>query len=278
MIKRYIDLVSGAAKRSPDATAVVADHVRLTFSELNQRVGRLGSAMRSAGLKTGDRVALLAANELEYVEIQTACLRSGFAMVPLNIRLALPELEFILNDCEPALLIGGRREHDRIKELAPTGSFKKVIGLGDSSSIAPYDDFISGALPDPSADPLASDLACTILYTSGTTGRPKGAVIDRKGLTARVFINALELESSSDDIFVACLPMFHIAAFLAYASVFRGGTVVMLPEFTPETCFNLLKKEKATSLVLVPTMIRMLLDSPAIEGFDHSSLRLIVYG
>lgn len=278
MIKRYIDLVSGGAKRNPDATAVVADGVRPTFSELDQRVGTLGSALRSAGLKIGYRVALLAANELEYIEIQAACLRSGFTLVPLNTRLAIPELEFIINDCEPAILIGGRSEHARVKELGRKKSIHKIIGLGDTNHMQPYDDFISSALPDPAADPLDSDLACTILYTSGTTGRPKGAVIDRKGLTARVFINALELESTAKDIFVACLPMFHIAAFLAYASLFRGGTVAMLHEFTPEACFDLLQKEKATSMVLVPTMIRMLLESPAIKYFDSSNLRMIVYG
>jgi acyl-CoA synthetase (AMP-forming)/AMP-acid ligase II len=278
MIKRYIDLVSGTAKRNPEAIAVVADGVRLTFSELDMRIGRLGSALRNAGLKTGDRVALLAANELEYIEIQAACLRSGFVMVPLNIRLALPELAFIIDDSEPAIIIGGRNEHKRIKELAASNSVKKVIGLGDTEDIEAYDDFISGAIPDPDADPLDSDIVCTILYTSGTTGRPKGAVIDRLGLTARVFVNSFELESSSDDIFVACLPMFHIAAYLAYASLFSGGTVVMLPEFTPALCVEALEREKATSMVLVPTMIRMLLDSPVVEKFDPSNLRLIVYG
>ena len=278
MMKRYIDLVSGGSKRNPDATAVVSDGIRLTFSELDQRVGTLGSALRNAGLKIGDRVGLLAANELEYIEIQAACLRSGFTLVPLNTRLALPELEFIVNDCEPAILIGGRSEHARLKALGRKKSFQKIIGLGDSNDIHPYDDLITSALPDPSADPLDPDLSCTILYTSGTTGRPKGAVIDRKGLTARIFVNALELESTANDVFVACLPMFHIAAFLAYASVFRGGTAVMLPEFTPENCFNLLQKENATSMVLVPTMIRMLLDIPAIDDFDPSNLRMIVYG
>ena len=278
MIKRYIDLVYGGSKRNPDAIAVVANQIRLSFSELNQRVGRLGSALRNTGLNPRDRVGLLAANELEYIEIQAACLRSGFTLVPLNTRLALPELEFIVNDCEPAILIGGRSEHDRIKALAAKKPFKQILGLGDTNDIAPYDDFISNALPDPASDPLDSDLPSTILYTSGTTGRPKGAVIDRKGLTARVFVNALELESTTSDVFVACLPMFHIDAFLAYATLFRGGTVAMLPEFTPEACFDLLQKETATSMVLVPKMIRMLLDSPAIKDFDSSNLRLIVYG
>ncbi|MBT3311771.1 MAG: AMP-binding protein [Desulfobacterales bacterium] len=278
MIKRYIDLVSGNAKSNPESIAVIADGVRLTFSELDMRIGRLGSALRNAGLKTGARVALLAANELEYVEIQAACLRSGFTMVPLNIRLALPELAFIIDDSEPAIIIGGRNQHERVKELALSNSVQKVIGLGETDDIESYGDFISRATPDPDADPLDPDIVCTILYTSGTTGRPKGAVIDRLGLTARVFVNSFELESSSNDIFVAFLPMFHISAYLVYASLFSGGTVVMPPEFTPESCVEILEREKATSMVLVPTMIRMLIDSPAVENFDPSNLRLIVYG
>ncbi len=278
MMKRYIDLVSGAAKRTPAATAVVSKDARLTFSELDRRTGQLGAALRSAGLAPGDRVALLSANELEYPEIQAACLRSGFTLVPLNVRLAMPELKYILADCRPAVLIGGRTEHQRVKALMDAGLVRKVVGLGCPDHIESYDDFIAGAAPDPETDPLAPELPCTILYTSGTTGRPKGAVIDRAGLTARVFVNAVELDASPEDVFLACLPMFHIAAFLSYAYLFRGGAVIMPPEFSPASCFEVMRQERATALVLVPTMIRMLLDSPDIDRFDPSHLKLIVYG
>lgn len=278
-IRRYIDFVSEPAKREPEKTAVVGNQKRLNFAELDLRVGKLGEALRSAGLKMGDRVAVLAKNELEYAEIQAACHRSGFVLVPLNNRLAIPELEFILNDSTPKILIGGREEHDRVKKLSSmVESVRKPIGLGDPEDIESYDDFIADALPDPAKDPLDSNLISSILYTSGTTGKPKGAIIDRNVLTARAFFNAIELQYTEDDIFVEALPMFHIASGLAYAALFVGATVVMLPEFKPEKCLDLLEKEKATVTVLVPTMIKMLLECSAIENFDSSHLRLITYG
>ncbi|MCZ7526661.1 MAG: AMP-binding protein [Acidimicrobiia bacterium] len=280
MLKRYLDIVSGAARRTPDATAVVGSDTRLTFRELDERVGRLGAALRGAGLAPGDRVALLAANELEYVEVQAACARSGFTLVPLNFRLAGPELDYIVGDCAPAVIVGGRGEHERITALGRERGCR-LVGLGPtdpSGDVEPYDAFLASAQPDPDADPLDLDLNTTFLYTSGTTGRPKGAMIDRAGLTARVFVNALEMEARADDRFLHSLPMFHIGAFLTYAIVFRGGATVMLHSFTPEGWFETLQHERCTATVLVPTMIQMLLESPASATHDSSSLRLIVYG
>src|SRR5207249_2019183 len=226
----------------------------------------------------GDRVALLATNELEYLEIQAACLRSGFTLVPLNWRLAVPELEYILGDSTPRVLIAGRDEEERVERIAPAAGRPLLYALGEPQRLEPYDELLASAEADPEADPLDLELLTTILYTSGTTGRPKGATIDRAGMTARVFVNAVELEARPTDVFVEALPMFHIAAFLAYAFTFRGGTVVQLPTFAPGGCLDVLQRERATATVLVPTMITMLLDDPAIERFDPTALRLIVYG
>ena len=116
-IKRYIDLVHNAALRKPDATAVICGQDRLTFAEVHDRAGSLGAAFRARGLVPGDRVAYLAGNELQYIELQSACLRSGFTLVPLNSRLTDPELEYIINDCRPALLIGGRNHADAVRRV-----------------------------------------------------------------------------------------------------------------------------------------------------------------
>jgi acyl-CoA synthetase (AMP-forming)/AMP-acid ligase II len=278
MLKRYADLVAEGARRTPDKTAVAGDGRRVTFAQLDDRIGRLGAAFRTRGLEPGDRVSVLAANELEYVELQAACLRSGFTLVPLNWRLAIPELEYILRDCAPRLLIAGRAEGARAARLAESVGIDETFGLGETDRLDPYDELLESGQSDPEADPLGLDLLTTILYTSGTTGRPKGAMIDRAGMTARVFVNAIELEARSGDVFVEALPMFHISAFLAYAHLFRGGTVVQLPTFSPAECLALLQHERATSTVLVPTMIKLLLEDPAIEQFDPSALRLIIYG
>ncbi|MEY9211775.1 AMP-binding protein [Thermobifida halotolerans] len=275
---RYLDLVRGPATRFGQKTAVVEGDRRITYGELDERVGRLGALFRDSGLRPGDRVALLAANELEYPEIQAACLRSGFALVPLNTRLAERELRFILSDCAPDLLIAGRGEERRAAALAAEVGIAHVLGLGTPEDLPSYDAALRGATADPDADPDDPELPATILYTSGTTGSPKGAVVDRLGFTARVMTNAVELEARADDVHQASLPMFHIAAFLSYAHIAVGATVVMLPEFAPDAALRVMERERVTTTVLVPTTIAMLLESDLIHKVDLSALRLIVYG
>jgi len=279
---RYVDLVAGTAAHGGDRVAVVGSGRRMTFSELDDRVARLGQALGERGLRPGDRVALLATNEPEYIEIQAACLRAGFTLVPLNTRLAERELRFILTDCKPAALIAGRAEQARSGELARTLGIRDVLGLGEAAEVPAYEAVLAGAgsasAVRNAAQTTDPDLISLILYTSGTTGSPKGAMIDRQAFSHRVLVNCAELQVGPADVHLACLPMFHIAAFLAYAHTLAGGTVVMLPEFEPARVLAALAHEQVTTTVLVPTMISMLLDSPALHDFDLPSLRLIVYG
>jgi acyl-CoA synthetase (AMP-forming)/AMP-acid ligase II len=273
---RYLDLLAGSLAAHADATAVVGSGRRLTFAEVDERTARLGAGLRSLGLRPGERVALLAANEPEYLEVQAACLRSGFTLVPLNTRLTDPELGFILGDCAPAVLIGGRGEHDRVAKLAVDTGIPNLLLLGDEvQGSNGYEQLLRDSTPDPHADPDDPDLLALILYTSGTTGRPKGAMIDRQAFTARVLVNCAELRVDARDRHLAALPMFHIAAFLAYAHTMVGATVVMLDDFSPARCLQLMADEGVTTTVLVPTMIGMLV---AQEGPRPGRLRLIVYG
>lgn len=274
---RHLDLVAGPVSRMPRKAAVVAGDTRLTFADVDDRIDALGAALQERGLVPGDRVALLARNELEYLEIQGACVRYGFALVPLNVRLTPRELEFIVGDCRPSVLVAGRGLGAVASEVVRNAGGVPVLGLGQTPDVSSYDEALAAAgtpEPPPSDDSLIS----TILYTSGTTGRPKGAMIDRRGFTARVLINSTELGVGQDDVHLAVLPMFHIAAFLTYAHVVNGGTLVMLPDFTPELAFELLDRERVTTTCLVPTIISMLTDHPDRENYDLSRLRLVIYG
>lgn len=275
---RYLDLAAGPAVRFRDKTAVVGNGRRITFAELDDRTARLGRALRGLGLEPGARVALLSANEPEYIEVQAACVRYGFALVPLNIRFAARELAFILEDCSPTVLIVGRTQGDRGLDAAKSVGIPHVLGLGEATNTPSYELALNTAEASQSAVPDDPDLIATILYTSGTTGSPKGAMIDRLAFTARVLVNSVELQVRSDDIHQASLPMFHIAAFLAYAHTICGATVVMLPEFDPVSALQTMARERVTTTVLVPTSMSMLLDSPAMDRHAISALRLIIYG
>jgi len=277
-ISRYIDLVYGSALRRPDSVAVVCGEDRLTFRQVHKRAGCLGSAFRGQGLVAGDRIALLADNELQYLEIQAACLRSGFTLVPLNARLSTPELEYIIGDCTPALFIGGKNYAETVRCIGQKCGINRLYSTAEDNVMGSYQALLDSALPDPDLDPTDNDLNTLILHTSGTTGHPKGATINRMAFSARVMGNAMEMEIAQEDVLLQNLPLFHISAFLYYAYLFRGARCILPPTFDPAKVLDLMRKEAVTATNGVPTMITMLLEAPDIEIYDPSLLRLITYG
>ena len=175
------DLLRNPAKRFPDRVAVIEGSRRLTFAEVDRRADQLAAAMQARGIEHGDRVALLAMNELEYLEIQVAAQRLGAILVPLNYRLAVPELDYIVRSSGCRLLIHGPGYEVTAKQL----------GVGDNLHLGPtghgdsYDDALASQTDPAAFGPLLADTPCTILYTSGTTGRPKGAVLSNLSVYAR---------------------------------------------------------------------------------------------
>ncbi len=275
---RHLDLVAEAARRTPDAPAAIGNARSFSFAELDARTGRLGTGLRRAGLAPGDRVALLAANEIEYLEVQAACLRSGFTLVPLNRRLADSELDFILGDAGASLVIAGRRDEAAARRVAPAAC--RLVGLGSPSDLESYEGLLAGDA-EPGLDAADVSLPATILYTSGTTGRPKGAVIDRHGFSARVLVNRLEVGPRPGERWLQSLPMFHIAAFLGYAFVHAGACVEMLEgfdAFDPIACLERMRSHRVNAMVVVPTLLDSLVEAAEAEPGGLDDLRLIVYG
>ncbi|MCZ7526651.1 MAG: long-chain-fatty-acid--CoA ligase [Acidimicrobiia bacterium] len=268
------DLVRNAARRSPDRTCVVEGDRALSFADVDARASRTASALTRAGLRPGDRVALLAHNELEYLEIQAAVQRAGMTLVPLNTRLSVPELEFLVADSTPRLLIHGP---DLAGAAGALGVERKWY-LGGDGVGEPYDEVT--AAEDASAGPgmLVAGAPATIIYTSGTTGRPKGAVISNGALWARLNVTAVELGVRPGDVFVQVLPMFHIAAHLCYGFSHHGATTVMVKAFDPASLIRTIEERRATHVMLVPTIINLLGQEPTLEAADLSALRLISYG
>ena len=277
-IKRYIDLVHSSALRRPDATAVISGQDRLTFAEVHDRAGRLGAAFRARGLAPGDRVAYLAENELQYIELQSACLRSGYTLVPLNSRLTDPELEYIIRDCGPSLLIGGRKHAEAVRRIGLRCHVHQILSTAENGVVGSYSEWLDSAVPDPEADPTDGDLNALILYTSGTTGRPKGATIDRMAFSARVIGNAMEMQIGPDEVLLQNLPLFHISSFLFCAYFFRGSRCILLPSFDPAAALELMQEESVSATNGVPTIIAMLLEAPNIDAYDPLALKLITYG
>jgi len=268
------DLLRNATTRFPDRVCVVEGERSRTFADVDERAARAAAALRGIGLRPGDRVALLAHNELEYLEIQLAVQRAGMILVPLNFRLTAPELAVILGDCSPRLLVHG----PGLGEIASQLGVEHVWHLGTPGVGDPYDELVAMASAGPCDDYVPSDRAAAIMYTSGTTGRPKGAVLSSGAVWARCNVMANEADIRPGDVFIQGLPMFHIAAHTAYGFTYRGATIVMTRQFDPAGFAGLLTRWSATHVLLVPTMINMLTLEPSVATAELDQLRMVLYG
>ncbi len=270
------DMVVNAATRFGDRTCVREGDRERSFAQTSDRAGRLASAFSTPGSIPGDRVALLAMNELEYTEIQVACQRAALTLVPLNFRLARPELQYMIDDSAPAALISGPGFADHAAAFGIARSFH----LGPEGHGDGYDELVGDRGIGSDCRPTRSTRRqpCMILYTSGTTGRPKGAVLSNLALWARMTSFGIDIGQPPGAVFLQCLPLFHIASNLGYSFTYGGGTNVFVRQFSPETVFAHLRRDRPTHVLLVPTMISMLLDHPDIAEADFSSVDTVMYG
>lgn len=268
------DLLLHGVGFQSDAPCVTEGNRSLSFAEVDSRADRLANALRGSGVMPGDRVALLAYNELEHLEIQVGVQRAGAVLVPLNVRLGRGELEAIVADCEPILLIHGPGVDDRAVGL----QVPAIWHLGGDGIGRHYDAVLADTRAGDNPRFFESGAVNSILYTSGTTGRAKGVVISNGAFWARITLTALETRLESDDTLLFSLPLFHAASSIAYASVYRGGSLVLMRTFGVAQALAELRERRATHAVFVPTMIRRLVDHLHEAPGRFDDLRLIIYG
>jgi acyl-CoA synthetase (AMP-forming)/AMP-acid ligase II len=240
--------VSRAGRRLRSATAIEYHDRRLSYRELLYRVDRVGAVLASYGLTRGARVALLSPNRPEYLEVELAGANLGVITACLNGRLSPRELSNCIDLVSPNLLIV---EPDLATNVGAAADSVRTISLGQE-----YERLITahtGTAPPITAEP---EDGLVILYTSGTTGLPKGAIISHRAMVARALVYTSELCISPDDAFVAWAPMFHMASTdHALATLLRGGTVVMIDGFRVELLLAAVATHRIGWLVLIPGMI-----------------------
>jgi len=254
-----------AARYFPDRPALARDGSRSTFRELHARVGGLASTLAQIGFKSGDRLAFLLPNGPEYIELLYACHWLGVIAVPLNARLATAELDHILLDAAPHGLI----RHSSLP--APTAGIPWQVVV-DKEPIAAAAD----APPDPVHDPRA---IAALLYTSGTTGRPKGVAITHAALLANVHHLNYWIRDWADGVHLHAAPIFHIIDYpFLIAAPALGLCQAAIPKFTASGFCETVEREGVTHTVLVPTMINLLTQSPEVAKANLQSLRVMAYG
>ncbi|MEX0584191.1 MAG: AMP-binding protein [Natronospirillum sp.] len=274
------DLLAHRARVSSDRVAVedLADGQTYTYAELNERSARVAAAARSLwGLLPGDRLAYLGENRAEFFALLFACAKAEVILVPLNWRLAEPELLDLLNDCSPSVLIhtAGFAATAVALQDSDDASFIRVAMDGKSASARCYLTDIAQVSPDLSPHPLRDpDTPWYLLYTSGTTGRPKGVIQTFRMMMANYFNIGLSISVTEQDVLLNVLPMFHTAGINLYSTsvLLVGGTVLVARGFDATQALDVLES-RATLFFAVPAVYQTLLDHPEFSGQRLSGVR-----
>jgi fatty-acyl-CoA synthase len=266
---------------NPGGLALRQDDRILTYRQLADRVDQLARALAAHGIGPGDRVAYLGLNDIAAFEIFFAAGRLGAIFVPLSTRLVPNEIACLLDDAGPGALCYGPEQEDFIRQLSPAtrGAGILVPIHGDQpGSLAGLVD-AGRDLPPVTAEVKLSDVA-VILYTSGTTGRPKGAVLSHANLTFNTMNQLAHADVLSSDIALCMSPLFHATGLgqVSLPTIFKGGTVVIAPKFDVGAILATIAGQRIASFSAVPTMLQMLCDHPDFARTDLSSLRYVIYG
>jgi fatty-acyl-CoA synthase len=278
------DILGERARLTPDATAlvVVDPPLRLSYRELDRRARACAQTWRNLGFGHGDRVALLAHNRVEYLEAFFAAGKSGVILVPLGTRLTAAELQPILADCGARALLYGA-EHAEIaaalREAAP--AIESWIAFDSGGAALDYASLMGAADPDAFVPTRCQpeDLYC-LLYTSGTTGKPKGVMIPHRQIAWNGYNTACGWQLRPDDVSPIFTPLYHAGGLMAFLGPILtiGGTIVLHRAFDPAEIFRTIEKERCTVVLGVPTIWKLLADAPEFAAADLSSLRCLMSG
>jgi len=264
--------------------AVVDGRRRLSYRTLNRRVNQLARALQSMGLKQGDRIAILAYNGLEYVETIFAAAKLGLILVPLNWRLALAELAFILSDSTTETLLFDSEFSGTAEALKSQTPLRRFVSFGekDIPGATAYERALSSEGDgEPAPDgPVDLNLPHIIMYTAGTTGRPKGAVLSQGASFWNAVNMSLCVDLTSRDRTLTVLPMFHIGGIGLYTlpTLFQGATVVIQRAFDPALTIRLIGEERIDVLFGVPAIFLFLIQNPSFKSGVMGRLRSVMSG
>ena len=274
------DMLFNNARYNPTHAAFVQDGRQLTHGELAARSLQLGSAIHCRGLQRQDRVAILAMNCLEFMEVYGACELSGYILATVNYRLAPPEFEYILNDSTPRVLFFEEQYADVVAALRPQlKSIETYVCIGRKLDWAEdFENFrASGDAAGPPIRSIPDDIAY-LIYTSGTTGRPKGCMLTQRGMVALAQQMANEGGLNGAERTLLAMPFFHIGSkSQSLGTHWRGGTVYVHRAFDAEATLKSIQADRITFVMLAPTLIQAMIDRPDIATYDLSSLRLVTY-
>jgi fatty-acyl-CoA synthase len=263
------------ARKTPHRTALIHHDTTVTYAALHERTTRLAHALRARGVRRGDRVAYLGPNHPSYLETLFAAGTLGAVFVPLNTRLTGPEIAYQLADSGAKALIHAPSAAGLVPGPPGSTDVRARIETGPQ-----YEEALTSAGTEPIDEAVAADDTCVIMYTSGTTGRPKGAMLTHGNLTWNAVNVLVDHDLIADERALVSAPLFHTAGLnmLTLPVLLKGGTCVLVESFDPAGTLDLVEQHRITIMFGVPTMFEQVARQPRWKDADLSSLRILTCG
>ena len=275
------ELLSITAMIVPDRHAIVFDDQRITFGDLAGRVNRLANGLADLGVGAGDRVAVMQVNCNEHIESYFATAKLDAIFVPINFRARAEELSFMLNDSGVKAIILGQRYQDMLRQVKPelTTLEHQITLEAPADDFVYYEDLISNSSDDERFPTADGEDVTIIMFTAGTTGTPKGVMLSHNSFSSYILANVEPVDMDVAEKNILTVPLHHIAGVQAVmAAIYGGRTLVLQRQFDEEGWMKLVQDEQVNRAMMVPTMLKRLMDQPSFGSYDLSSLRVITYG
>ncbi len=272
-------MISEAASRNPDGEALVCGERRMTWREVEQQSAQVAAGLRKMGLQSGDRIALLLGNRIEFVLAVFGAAKLGAITVLLSTRQQRPEIAYVLADCGARLLIHEATLADRLPDARDVPDLAHRISVEDNESTSQFSGLVRNEPLQEPSDVGEEDTAM-ILYTSGTTGRPKGAMLAHCNVIHSAMVYETCMELTSADRSIAAVPLAHVTGVVAniMSMVRCAGTLIIVAEFKAADYLKVAARERVTQTVMVPAMYNLCLLQADFDNYDLSAWRIGGYG
>ena len=265
----------------PDRESIIFEGNRWSFSDLADRSNRLANALAGMGVGQGDKVGMLQVNCNECIEVYFATAKLGATYVPLNFRARAEELEFMINFSEASALFLGQRYVKMINSMREQiPGMKNLVSVeGPAEGMLDYESVIAGADPEEVFTDIDDNDTSILMFTAGTTGQPKGVMLTHDNLATYVLNNVSPADPDIEEKNILTVPLYHIAGMQAVlAAVYGGRTLVVQRQFDPSDWMTLVETESVTRAMMVPTMLKQLMEHEEFPDRNLSSLQVITYG
>ena len=272
------DIVERNARLHPNRLAFALDGERVTHAAYLARAERLAAGLARAGVRPGDRVAVLSQNNLEFVDLYGAVARLGAILVPINWRLSAEEIAYVIGDAAPKIIIADGANQPLLQAAhGGLSTVERWYGIGGTSTpFEPYAHLLDGSDQNPPGPPHAdADAGLVMIHTAAVGGRPRGALLSHTNLIAASLQLLHSWSLTPDDVNLGVLPLFHVAGLgMLLAAQYAGGATIIMPKFDAGAALAVVQDERVTMLAEFPPILTTLLDAAEIRPAELSSLRI----